>query len=158
MCRGRSSGHGAARAAGRRFLKVEDPNRNWLQNHAELRSCIQSPGGVSLLRKLSELVNQPDTDGAAAASERELCKSLAPSSIPLASATLADAPPSSRRPARSSLIDLLIDGSNSADLQQQSPSATACAELETFLQLAEINQRQQPQHFLRGYKEKFPVL
>jgi len=141
-----------------RFFNVEDPTRNVLKNHAVLRSCILSPGGVSLLRKLSELVNQPDPYGAAVASVRELCNSLAPSCIPLASTTLAAAPRSSRRRARSSLIDLLIDGSNSAAVQQQSPSATACAELEAFLQLAEINQKQQPQHFWREYKETFPVL
>jgi len=135
-----------------RLFNVEYPNRNVLKNHSVLRSCILSPGGASLLYKLSELVNQPDPYGAAVASVRELCKSLAPSSIPLSSSTLAAAPPSSRRRARSILIYLFIDGSNSAAVQQQSPSATACAELEAFLQLAEINQKQQPQHFWRGYK------
>ena len=115
------------------LFSVEDPTRDVLKDHAVLRSCILSPGGVSLLRKLSELVNHPDPYGAAVASVRELCNSLAPSSIPLASTTLAAAPRSSWRRARSSLIDLLIDGSNSAALQQQSPSATACAELEVFL-------------------------
>jgi len=141
-----------------RFFNVEDPTRNVLKNHEVLRSCILSAGGVSLLCNISELVNQPDPYGAAVASVRELCNSLAPSSTPSDSTTLAAAPRSSRRRARSSLIDLLIDGSNSAAVQQQSPSATACAELEAFLQLAEINQKQQPQHAWRGYKEKFPVL
>jgi len=129
------------------FFNVEYPNRNVLKNRSVLRSCILSPGGTSLHYKISELVNQPDPYGAAVASVRELCKSLAPSSIPSASATLAAAPPSSRRRARSSRIHLFIDGSNSAAVQQQSPSATAGAELEAFLQLAEINQKQQPQHF-----------
>jgi len=55
-----------------RFFNVEYPNRNVLKNHSVLPSCILSPGGASILYKLSELVNQPDPYGAAAASVREL--------------------------------------------------------------------------------------
>ena len=173
VSRARRSGYvpPVARAEQRGGPVVPLPRRRPAANHRRRRCrpppVASSPGasGAPAVvpvntgpRGTTELVNQPDPYGAAVASVRELCKSLAPSSIPLASATLAAAPPPSRRRARSSLIDLLVDGSNSAAVQQQSPSSMAFAELEAFLQLAEINQKQQPQHVWRGYKEQFPVL